>query len=699
MSHTRLHDEPDGSSASSSSNIAPPVDRLDVPRASSLSRAHANGSGNGSHGRGGGHSRRHSDVSPLTSDEEDDILSFPPAGKESKRRGRRGSLGAGGRSSESRGLLAHVHDHPHGHGDSSSGGGAGDGGAAAGPSDEEAEPPSPNAANPNTLLFVFTCCNLLTYFDRGSIGVALTPIMTKEVYDLTNFEGGVLAGAYMVGYIVASPCFALAVRKYDPFRIISFGLSVWALAALGCACSIGFVSLLMARAVSGIGEAAFLCIAPPFIDKCAPSANKSRWMATFYCAIPLGYALGFVVSGHWLNASLMDVYYQWRMIFVMEAILMVPFILWCLATETPPHSFADPPPSQTARLDELNESVSHRAPVLTRAQRAQALAAHQAAEAQSEADGTKWSLYFATVTEVLTNKVYMLIIFGYSAQTFVLGSVAYFGVKYLVGNFGYSVGQAGSYFGGITVVVGVLGSFFGGWLCDYIRRGKNKAHATAVTMKLAFSLSILVFPLCLLSFAKNDAGYFFGFFVVAEFILFATASPINSAVIWSVPFRLAPLACSLSIMFIHIFGDAVSPAIIGAVLDWTHNNWRMTMTVNTCWLGWSVVFWGWAWRAAEAKAIQIDKDMVARGMPTPDPDGQFDPTAVIGAVDSEEPIPEEVEREARQSPITSVVEPLPPAVDAAAPGSIVVHIDPADATTAAGSAASSAASPGKNKSA
>jgi hypothetical protein len=200
---------------------------------------------------------------------------------------------------------------------------------------------SPGGSTAKSMLFVFTVCNLLTYFDRGSIGVCLDNIMkpAPDGYNLSNFEGGILAGAYMFGYISASPVFAMAVRKYDPFRIIAFGLSVWALAALGCAGSIGFASLLFARAVSGIGEAAFLCIAPPFIDKCAPSEAKSRWMAIFYCAIPVGYALGFVVSGHWLNFYLVPVYYQWRFIFLFEAFCMVPFILWCIATDTPPNNF------------------------------------------------------------------------------------------------------------------------------------------------------------------------------------------------------------------------------------------------------------------------------------------------------------------------------------------------------------------------
>lgn len=444
--------------------------------------------------------------------------------------------------------------------------------------------------------------------------------MRPEVYGLSSFQGGVLAGAYMFGYITASPLFALAVRSYDPFRLVSFGLVVWSLAALGCASSIGFVSLLLARAISGVGEAAFLCIAPPFIDKCAPPEKKSRWMAIFYCAIPIGYALGFVVSGHWLNINVLPLYYHWRVIFAVECVFMFPFIWWLLRTPTPPHNFRDPPPppsrdAHQRQQQEIHEQIhgdpehehnsqqSNSGPWTPEEQ-----AAFEAREdARRAAAGvTKFDEYLASVSEVLSNKVYMLIISGYCAQTFVLGSVAFFGVRYLMENFNFSVGEAGSYFGAITVVVGVVGSFAGGWMCDVFRKGKNKAHATATTMKLAFMLMSIAFPLCLLAFAKNDPVYFFVFFIMSEFLLFATASPINSVVIWAVPFRLAPLACSLSIIFIHVLGDAISPAIIGAVLDAT-KNWRLTMTVNTCWLCWSVLFWGLAWRAASKRAMEIDQ--------------------------------------------------------------------------------------------
>ncbi len=128
------------------------------------------------------------------------------------------------------------------------------------------------------LLFVFTCINLLNYFDRGAVSVCLSTI--TEVYSLSHFEGGLLAGAYMVGYIASAPLFAFAVTHYSAFRLMSIGLLIWCGATMLCAFSIGFKTLLLARAITGVGEASFLSIAPPFIDRIAPPNAKSTWMGT-----------------------------------------------------------------------------------------------------------------------------------------------------------------------------------------------------------------------------------------------------------------------------------------------------------------------------------------------------------------------------------------------------------------------------------
>lgn len=74
------------------------------------------------------------------------------------------------------------------------------------------------------------------------------------------------------------------------------------------------------------------------------------------------------------------------------------------------------------------------------------------------------------------------------------------------------------------------------------------------------------------------------------------------ATIRSVPFRLSPLAVSVSIVIIHVLGDAISPAIFGAILDWTNGDWQATMICMNCWLIWCSVFWGAAYYLADKKA-------------------------------------------------------------------------------------------------
>lgn len=103
----------------------------------------------------------------------------------------------------------------------------------------------------------------------------------------------------------------------------------------------------------GVGEASFVALAAPFIgdplcfkpdlwlelqlphfckaeasslysaDDNAPAGSKTKWLAIFYLCIPTGYALGYILGGV-LAGPL-----TWRGLFVLEAALMVPFVLFC----------------------------------------------------------------------------------------------------------------------------------------------------------------------------------------------------------------------------------------------------------------------------------------------------------------------------------------------------------------------------------
>ena len=55
--------------------------------------------------------------------------------------------------------------------------------------------------------------------------------------------------------------------------------------------------------------------------------------------------------------------------------------------------------------------------------------------------------------------------------------------------------------------------------------------------------------------------------VVAEFLMFASTGPINSAIVNAVSPEMRATAVALSIFAIHIFGDVPAPTLVGVISD------------------------------------------------------------------------------------------------------------------------------------
>jgi hypothetical protein len=285
-------------------------------------------------------------------------------------------------------------------------------------------------------------------------------------------------------------------------------------------------------------------------------------LAIFYCAIPLGYALGFIIVGSWLNAESFGFTWQWRTVYIGEAILMAPFIIYCLLKGPLPFRF------------ENNETPN----------------------------------MFKSICALMKNKLYMALVLGYAAQVFTTGSFAYFGVQYLQNRLNMDVDIAGISFGALTVFTGLVGTAGGGYLLDRLRTGlPDGPHAMAIAFKMMTILGVLAAPCCFLCFTLDGPAWFYVFLGLGELAFFACLSPANSAILWAVPFDLAPLACAMSVVFTHALGDAISPSIIGMILDGTNDNWSLTMFLNVCWSGWSIVCWGFGWRWSVQQAKEQDR--------------------------------------------------------------------------------------------
>ena len=184
--------------------------------------------------------------------------------------------------------------------------------------------------------------------------------------------------------------------------------------------------------------------------------------------------------------------------------------------------------------------------------------------------------------ELFERETYVVTVLGYAAYTAVIGVYAVWGPKAGFAIFRdelHTSTNADVLLGAITVVSGIAGTLLGGGVVDKLGSSTTTALRTSaiaaiggfVCLELAFRCKTFAsFAMCLL---------------VGQMFAFALQAPINAVVLWSVPARLRPLACSMTTVTIHLFGDVPSPPLFGHFLERdgvpTSERWRTVCSTFT----------------------------------------------------------------------------------------------------------------------
>ena len=217
---------------------------------------------------------------------------------------------------------------------------------------------------PKTILALLTALNLLNYLDRMVLSAVLAPVQAD--LHLSNSIAGSLSTIFLIGYFATSPVFGTLgdrVGTGGRTRLISLGIAVWSAATVASGFARGAGWMIASRAFVGVGEASYATLAPVLIDDIAPADRKSRWMAIFYSATPIGSALGYLVGGAVLHA------HGWRAAFFVAGGPGLAVALLCLFIAEPPRKTRDAHAQGLARLGEgpaANPALSKRRPRLLR---------------------------------------------------------------------------------------------------------------------------------------------------------------------------------------------------------------------------------------------------------------------------------------------------------------------------------------------
>jgi len=360
---------------------------------------------------------------------------------------------------------------------------------------------------------VLTLINLFNYLDRYVLS-ALVESLRRSELRLSDAQLGSLMTGFILVYMLASPVFgSLGDRRRRP-PLVAAGVAVWSLATGLGGFARSFAALFAARSTVGVGEAAYGTIAPALLADAFPRERRGRVFAIFFCAIPVGSALGYVLGG------LIDQRFGWRAAFFLAG--FPGLILAALVLRV-----ADPP----RQADEGSPP--------------------------SGPEASRWS-------DLLRNRPYRRVVAGYAAYTFALGALAFWTPAFLERVRGVPRAEATVVFGAIVVVTGLAGTFAGGWLGDFFL--KRTPHAYMWVSGVA---TLAAAPAALVAFTAASRPLYLGAMIIAELLLFASTGPVNSAIVNAVPADRRASAVALSIFAIHLFGDVPSPPLLGAISDAT----------------------------------------------------------------------------------------------------------------------------------
>ncbi|MDX2009774.1 MAG: MFS transporter [Myxococcaceae bacterium] len=408
---------------------------------------------------------------------------------------------------------------------------------AAGPTSTLDRPAAPGAM---FALVVLTLMNLLNYVDRW-VPSAVKALVKKDL-DLTDAETSWPLTAFVFVYMIASPVFGALAETKNRRVLIAIGVAAWSIATAAAGLSQGFWTLLVTRALVGVGEAAYATLAPSLLADFFPPEKRNRAFTVFYVAIPVGSALGFAIGG------LLGTQFGWRTAFYAVGLPGLAVAALALLMKDPVRgAFDDTPPREVSFPEALR--------LLAR------------------------------------NPVYVVTVAGYTLVTFATGGIGDWFAEFLHRVRGMDLDAAALAIGASAVVGGLLGTSLGGFVADRAV-GRTRHPYLAVSGLFMVPATVLV---AVALFAVERPATIIGLIVAAQIFVWAYNAPVNALLVNSVEPSLRARAFGISILCIHALGDAISPPIIGLVSDST-GNLLGALAIVPVMLGLGAVVWIAGWR-------------------------------------------------------------------------------------------------------
>ncbi|EDW74346.2 uncharacterized protein Dwil_GK21866, isoform B [Drosophila willistoni] len=398
------------------------------------------------------------------------------------------------------------------------GGGVGGGGVAS------SAPRSLSSVSRSDWFTVIVLCfvNLINYMDRFTIAGVLKDVQAD--FSIGNDSAGLLQTAFVISYMVCAPVFGYLGDRYSRRWIMAVGVGLWSTTTLLGSFMQSFGWFMTFRALVGIGEASYSTIAPTIISDLFIHDMRSKMLAMFYFAIPVGSGLGYIVGSK--TAVLAQ---NWRWALRVTPILGMAAVFLIFLIKDP----------------ERGESEgSHNLGATTYAQ---------------------------DIKDLVKNRSFMLSTAGFTCVAFVTGALAWWGPSFIhsgmkmqPGNEHLVLDDISYIFGLVAMTAGLIGVPLGSILSQRLRGRIENCDPYICAGGLLVSAPMVFFALVV---PRVSGSLCFMFVFIAQVTLNLCWAIVADMLLYVVVPTRRSTAEAFQILISHALGDAGSPYLVGVISE------------------------------------------------------------------------------------------------------------------------------------
>jgi len=192
-------------------------------------------------------------------------------------------------------------------------------------------------------LIVLFAVNVLNYVDRLIVSALLGDIQTE--LHLNDQQGGLLYTAFILMFALAAVPLGRWADAHVRKNVVAAGVLLWSAATITSAAARRFITLFLARACVGIGEASVVPAGLALISDYFPRTHRVRAISVFGAAMIVGGTVGLVVG------KLIGVAIGWRHALVAAGSPGLLLALWV-------YSLREPPPGAQEEVSEATRAAT-----------------------------------------------------------------------------------------------------------------------------------------------------------------------------------------------------------------------------------------------------------------------------------------------------------------------------------------------------